>query len=388
MRIMHVHWGFPPIIGGVETHLACMLPVMAKRKNKLSLITGSVEGVRPEYMYKGVSIYRTPLMDLNWLFKRGLIGLENEIEAYFKKIIDIEKPQIINTHNMHYFSKVHIMILQQLAQAKGIPLILSAHNVWDDLLYIELTKNVKWDQIVAVSHYIKRELMGIGIPEDIITVIHHGVDTKQFHPNISPAPILKRHPILKGKKIIFHPARMGLAKGCDVSIKAMHLIKEKFPYAMLVLAGTKHIIDWGASQQKDIAYMVGLVKAMKLEKNILIDVYSIDEIAQLCVLAEVCVYPSTGSEPFGLTMLEALATARPMVVTNSGGMPEIVQGGINGYVVPVKDFETLALKVMQLLDNKALRNRLGNTGREIVLSHYTKEHMTENYLQLYKKILS
>ena len=88
MRIMHLHWGFPPIIGGVETHLACMLPVMTKRKNKLSLITGSVEGVRPECKYKGVSIYRTPLMDLNWLFKRGLVGLENEVEAYFKKIIE------------------------------------------------------------------------------------------------------------------------------------------------------------------------------------------------------------------------------------------------------------------------------------------------------------
>lgn len=385
---MHVHWGFPPVIGGVETHLACMLPVMAKHKNKLSLITGSVEGVRPRYVFKGVKIFRTPLMDLNWLFRRGLVGLEAEIESYFKGIIDAEKPQIINAHNMHYFSKSHITILHQITQARGIPLILSAHNVWDDLLYIELTKKIKWDHIIAVSHYIKRELMGIGVHEDAITVIHHGVDTDQFNPDISPAPILKKYPILKGKIIIFHPARMGLGKGCDVSIKAMRIITDKYPTAMLVLAGTKHIIDWGASQQKDIAYMLGLVKAMKLEKNILIDAYTIEEIAQFCVLASVCVYPSSVPEPFGLTMLEALATARPMIVTNSGGMPEVVQDGINGYVVPVKDFEALSLKIMQLIDNKLLRKRLGNAGLEIVLSHSTKEHMTLNYMRLYKKILS
>ena len=161
---------------------------------------------------------------------------------------------------MHYFSKSHITILEAYCRKKGIPLILTAHNVWDDLLFLELTRSIKWSHIIAVSHFIKKEIMGAGIDDRNITVIHHGIDTKIYHPRVKTDGILKRFPELKNRRIIFHPARMGLAKGCDVSIKALNIIKDKFPDAMLVLAGTKNIIDWGAHQQKDIAYMLDLVR--------------------------------------------------------------------------------------------------------------------------------
>ena len=91
------------------------------------------------------------------------------------------------------------------------------------------------------------------------------------------------------------------------------------------------------------------------------------------------------SEPFGLTMLEAMSTAKPMIVTEAGGMPEIIKDGINGFVVPVKDFESLASRVTQLLSNNDLRNRLGYTGRDMVERHYTKEIIAENTLRLYRK---
>jgi glycosyltransferase involved in cell wall biosynthesis len=157
---------------------------------------------------------------------------------------------------------------------------------------------------------------------------------------------------------------------------------------MLILAGTKHIIDWGSTQQKDIAYMLNLVKIFGLDDNVLIDVYSRKEIAKIYGLSEVCVYPSTSLEPFGLTMLEALATARPMVVTNCGGMPEIIRDGIDGFIVAPKDFEALASRCIQLLANDKLRRRLGDTGREIVEAHYKKEDVTKNTLNVYRKALA
>ncbi|MFH1282704.1 MAG: glycosyltransferase family 4 protein [bacterium] len=387
MNILHLHWGFPPIIGGVETHLATMLPVMVQYKHKVSLITGSVEGTKGSYLYKGAKIYRTPIMDLNWLFKRGFEGLEPEIKAIFEKVIDREKPDIVNAHNMHYFSKMHITLLRSITKKKGIPLVLSAHNVWDDMLFLDLIGNIDWDHIIAVSHFIKRELFAVSCPDKKVTVIHHGVDMKKYNPHVSTKSTLKKYPILKNRRIIFHPARMGLAKGCDISIKAINLIKNKYKDILLVLAGTKNIIDWGATQQKDIAYMIGLSKAMNLENNLLIDAFNMDEVASLYVLSSVCLYPSSAPEPFGLTMLEALSTGRPMIVTNSGGMPEIIQEGINGYVIPIKDTETLAMRIIQLLDNDSLRQRLGDTGLQIVKSHYTKEIMTSNYIKVYNKIL-
>nr|MBC8473838.1 glycosyltransferase family 4 protein [Candidatus Omnitrophota bacterium] len=124
-----------------------------------------------------------------------------------------------------------------------------------------------------------------------------------------------------------------------------------------------------------------------MRKNVLIDAFDLTDMPKLYAVSDVCVYPSTASEPFGLTMLEALSSAKPMVVTETGGMPEIIKDGINGFVVPIRDFEALASRVIQLISNKELHDRLGYTGRQMVEQNYTKEIVTRNTLDIYKSLL-
>ena len=281
LSIAHLHWGFPPVIGGVETHLTILLPELVSLGHKVSLLTCVAEGCKVDEEYRGVAVKRVPLMDLNWLYKRGLVGLEGEFKRDLTNFVNKAKPDILHAHNMHYFSKIHATVLEELSQNKGIPLFLTAHNVWDDILFLELTRNIKWTHIIAVSHFIRKELIGIGCSHKRVTTVHHGIDLDSFHPGKDPSIIFRKFPQLAGKKIIFHPARMGLAKGCDVSIKALHIIKKAIPDAMLVLAGTKNIIDWGDNQQKDIAYMVDLVKTFKLKDSVLIDCYKLEEMPLL-----------------------------------------------------------------------------------------------------------
>ena len=80
LSIAHIHWGYPPIIGGVETHLITVMPEMARKGHKVSLLTGAFEGTKSYYMDNGCHIFRTPIMDLNWLNKRGVNALEKEIK--------------------------------------------------------------------------------------------------------------------------------------------------------------------------------------------------------------------------------------------------------------------------------------------------------------------
>jgi len=236
-----------------------------------------------------------------------------------------------------------------------------------------------------VSHFIKKELMGAGIDDRKITVVHHGVDEHTFRPGLDSRRILERYPQLKNRPVVFHPARIGLAKGCDISVKAIGLVKQSHPDVILVLAGSKNIIDWGETQQKDIAYIVSLIKHFKLKKNVLIDVYSLEDMKELYAVSTVCVYPSSVGEPFGLTMLESLASGKPIIVTDSGGMPEIVRDGINGYVIPIRDFEVLASRIKQVIEDYKLRIRLGYTGRQMVESQYTKERVTKDLIAIYNK---
>jgi glycosyltransferase involved in cell wall biosynthesis len=386
-RILQVHWGFPPTIGGVETHLTVLLPELVVQGHKVALMTGSFPGESPHDQYRGVDVYRNPLLDLNWLVKRGLDGLEPDIEGLFTERLDEFTPDVVHVHNMHYFSEPHARILQRLCKERHIPLVLTAHNVWDDTLFLRLTRDIDWSHIIAVSHYIRMELHGVGIDDRRTTTIHHGINIAPFSHNRRSQLVLRKYPQLKNRKVVFHPARIGIAKGCDVTIKAMRVVVDRLPEAMLILAGSKNIIDWSVTQEKDIAYFIDLIRTLDLEKHVLIDVFPIEAMPDMYSVSDVVVYPSSVAEPFGLTMLEAFAARRPIVVTDMGGMPEVVQNEISGYIVHQRDYELLSDRIISLLRNARLRRRIGENGRRIVEQHYTPFIMTRAHLRVYAQVL-
>jgi glycosyltransferase involved in cell wall biosynthesis len=386
MKIAMLHWGFPPIIGGVETHLVSLMPELVRMGHKVSLLTGSAEDASENFDFKGVHVHRSQFFDLNWLFKSNFQEVDDNVWDITVAFLDEMKPDVIHAHNMHYFSRYHTRVLEHYALRHRVPLILTAHNVWKDKLFLDLTCKVAWDKIIAISHYIKRELMAVGVPEEKISVIHHGIDEKLFHPGKTSSSIFKGHPKLKGKKrVIFNPARLGIAKGCDITIEAFRLVKDKFPDAMLLMSGSGNIIDWGLTQNKDISFLVSLIKHLGLESSVYINTFSLNkEMPELYRRAEVIVYPSTSEEPFGLAMLEAMASSKPIVVTESGGMPEIIKDDINGYVIPKGNHEHLADKIIRLLSDDKLRSKLGKNGRQQVERMYTRRIYAENIRKVYE----
>jgi glycosyltransferase involved in cell wall biosynthesis len=260
--------------------------------------------------------------------------------------------------------------------------------VWDEEIFLDLTVHFPWDHIIAVSHFIKREIAGCGFDDARITVVHHGIDTGMFRRRTDIEPLYGKYPRLKGKRVMFHPARISLGKGAMTSIKAAGIVRKNIDNVLLVLAGSGNIIDWDAHMDGDMKYISALVRALGLEDNIHIDSFSIEQMAELYNLSEVCVYPSSAQEPFGLTMLEAQASEKAIVVTRAGGMAEIIHDGINGYVVPVRHHEDLAHRVLTLMNDAGLRQRLGTVGRTNVLTHFTKEIMAAATLDVYRAVLN
>jgi glycosyltransferase involved in cell wall biosynthesis len=279
--------------------------------------------------------------------------------------------------------------VEQYALKNKVPLVLTAHNIWTDKLFLDLTCKISWDKIIAISHYIKRELSAVGVPNEKMAVVHHGTDEKIFFPGKPSSFLFKKYPELKGKKrVVFSPARIGLAKGCDITIEAFRLVKNKFPDSMMVMSGSGNIIDWGLSQNKEIAFFISLIKHLHLEDSVYINTFSIDkEMPELYRLADLVVYPSSVQEPFGLAMLEAMATAKPIIVTEAGAMPEIIKNDVNGYVVPMRNHEALAEKIIGLLSDDELRVQLGRTGREQVETIYNMKVYAKKVFKIYEDVI-
>ena len=110
-----------------------------------------------------------------------------------------------------------------------------------------------------------------------------------------------------------------------------------------------------------------------------------ETIADLYVQATVFVMPSW-FESFGISVIEAMAFGIPVVATTAGALPEVVEDGVTGLLVPPGDSGALATAITRLLNDAPLRARLGAAGRERVLARYTPERIAEQTLALYERV--
>lgn len=383
MRIAIIHWGYPPVIGGVETHLSLLGPYFVKEGHSVSLLTGAHTESRSSYTDRGMHVTRLPIMDLNWLYKRGFTNLDKEVRKSTRSFLDKADPEVLHVHNMHYFSELHAKIVEEEACRRNVPLILTAHNVWADSLCMKLTREIKWSRVIAVSNFIKHSLEGFGLDGGKVTTIHHGIDGAPFF-KASAKKAYAKYPILRGKRIFFHPARMGLAKGSDVVVQAFRRIKEKAPDAFLVLAGTKNIIDWGETQERDIAYILELLDMFNLREHTLIDQYPLSLMPAMYAAAEVVAYPSSMAEPFGIAMLESFAATKPLIVSCVGGMPEVVRNGKTGYVIEPLNHQELAETAIQMFKNHRLARSVAKAGNAAFKKQYTLPRMAEDTIAVYQ----
>jgi hypothetical protein len=332
-------------------------------------------------------------MDLNSLDKHRILKQAPEIRNEMEDFIEKTGPDLVHAHNMHYFSPVHADILGDIKKRFGIPLVLTAHNVWPDnnRIWKEMTKRAGiWDAVIAVSHYIKKELVRSGYDDKRVTTVHHGIDLNKFAPPQAgdSQKLLDRYPEFKGRRVIFHPARLNLEKGSHISLKALDIIRKEFPDVLLVLAGTEKAVDWGSTHHRHVLKISGMIDSMALRDHVFVKFFAWDEMPLIYKAAEFSVYPSCFQEPFGLVMLESMASGKPVVVSRAGGMPEVIQNGINGFVVEMANGKQLADKCLYLLKNPHTCLRMGYSGRKMVEDNWTKEIMTLRTMQVYEETIS
>jgi glycogen synthase len=111
------------------------------------------------------------------------------------------------------------------------------------------------------------------------------------------------------------------------------------------------------------------------------------DVTPVMSLMDVVVIPSVW-EPFGMVAAEAMSVGRPVVVSRAGGLPEVVEDGISGLVVPPGDPGALFQAIDRLLADSELRDRLAETGRQRVAERFTVEVMAGNMLALYHQLLA
>ncbi len=170
--------------------------------------------------------------------------------------------------------------------------------------------------------------------------------------------------------------RMIALKGLNVAIEAFYQISKETK-AHLVFAGTGKEDPW---------------KRMLDQRNVPKDDYTFlgtvpyQEMPWLYPLASAFILPSY-SESFPMTILEAMACKLPVIATNVGGIPEMIDNGRNGLLFQPGDPTGLSNNLLKVLDDEGFASKLGERGRERVCEEFTSTKMASSTAEMYRKVL-
>jgi glycosyltransferase involved in cell wall biosynthesis len=225
--------------------------------------------------------------------------------------------------------------------------------------------------------------MSINLQKEV-SVIPPAVDTTIFNPNVLGDHKRRELGMDKDTPAILYCGNWSEWKGVEILIKSMVKVIKLFPEAKLILAWGEPY-DW-YNERKII--INNMIQKLGLSNNI-IEVGICGDIEKLMAVSNVYVAPFITTERVAdrpLSILEAMACGKPIVATNVGGIPEIVENGKNGFLVRPRAPLELAEAICMLLEDKILAERMGRKGAEYVFKNCNIEAITAKYDNLYSEI--
>ena len=396
MRIGLTHYAFYPITGGVESHLLDLGAGLVKEGHEVHALVGSLDGSPSFEEIQGIKVHRRDLMNPFYVRERkahlGLPAEEvvhtilKEIKVMYKSFIDENGIDIIHAHNFHHFLPAHALALTELHD-QGLATVLTIHEVWSEFICEDLLERTRWDGIIAVSRHVQEGIREQAPNLQKLHLIYHGIDTTLFSQYNRDNNWVEKLG-LKDRPTIIHPARMLPWKGVIYSVMAMEMVRKEFPDAILIITDTEDIIDWIGELKGYKEQVFETIKRLGLQYHLYIQSFPYLELPKVYNHCQVVIYPTIGEEPFGLVPLEAMACAKPVVVTKSGGLVESVIDGETGFIIEKRDVNTLAEKICLLLRDEKLAQQMGEAGRRHVEEHFSQERMVHQVSELYQKVVT
>jgi glycosyltransferase involved in cell wall biosynthesis len=372
MRVLQIHWTFPPTTGGVESHVADICTGLAERGCDVTVLTGEPA---PQPV-PGVRIVCSELLDLERI-RGGLCdqdGYPATVLDELDRTVAQVRPDVVHGHNLHHFAAAPALAVDQLARRYGFAVHHTFHETWPDLLH-EWPVYRGWSGNYAVSRHVRDECAArIGFAPALRPL---GIDITRFR---TGRIAFDRHDV----PVVLHPARLLPWKGVHVSVRMVALLAERAIPVRLVVTDTGRIADWDGELSDYRVEILDLIDELGVGDRVELRAASYRDMPALYEQADVVVYPTVAAEPYGLVPLEAMSSGRPVVASNCGGIPETVVDGVTGWLVEPEDPVGLATRVLSLISDPEAARRMGAAGRAHVAAHFDIEQYLDELVDSYR----
>ena len=388
MRVLMLSWEYPPrVVGGISRVVHDLSHKLVNSGHDVTVVTYKDGNVPYFEDDDGVLVYRvdnfmiSPNNFIDWIMQLNF----NMIAKAGEIIAEKGKFDVIHAHDWltAYAGKT-------LKHAYNTPLISTIHATEagrNSGIRGEMQKYIndtEWmltyesSEVIVNSHYMKNELQRLfGLPYEKINVVPNGVNLTLFN-DVERDYDFRRIFAMDNEKIILFMGRLVYEKGITTLISAMPKILNNYHDAKLVIAGKGGMIDELRAQVNYLGlgnkvYFTGYLGSKDVQK--------------MYKCADVAVFPST-YEPFGIVALEAMLSGTPVVVSDIGGLNEIVEHGVNGMKSYAGNANSLADSILALLFNPELCETVTKNAKEKVKSQYNWTKITEETHFAYEKAIA
>jgi glycosyltransferase involved in cell wall biosynthesis len=386
MKILVLTWEFPPrIVGGIARHVAELYPELVKQGHEIQLVTVQFGDVLADELVEGIHVHRVPVGESHHFFE-WVVQMNRIMEEYGGNLIrDQGGFDLIHAHDW-LVGEAAIALKNQFK----LPLVTTIHATEhgrNSGIYNDIHRHVHHQEfgltheswrVIVCTDYMKREVaQALRTPIDKIDVVFNGIraEKKQIPPEVDLTAFRRRF-AAPDEKIVYYVGRMTHEKGIARLLEAApQVLKARQGAVKFVIIG-----GGNTTQYHYHARDLGI-----FDRVVFTGFMPDDDLNIFQTIADCAVFPSL-YEPFGIVALESFAARVPVVVSDTGGLPEVVKHGETGLVTKRGDPNSIAAAITQVLEDTALAQRLvENAYRD--LARFRWDRLAEQTAQIYQRVV-
>jgi len=385
MRVAMFSWEYPPkSVGGLAQHVYDLTNALSDLGVEIHLFTMGEPGLPEMERVNGVQVYRVIPYNVSspdfttWVAQLNVALLEKAIPV----LSENEGFNLVHGHDW-----LVAYAARAIKHAFHIPLVATIHATEYGRNYGLHNDNqrhisdVEWWlcyeawQVICCSHYMEQEMKYVfQIPDDKLKVIPNGVDPSNF---VQKNEKRTRNDYASAnEKIVFFVGRLVREKGVQVLLDAVPMVLSRMPNTKFIIGGKGPHMQ----ELQDQAARMGISQSVYFTGYI--DAYTRNS---LYSWSDVAVFPSL-YEPFGIVALEAMAAHIPVVVSDTGGLSEIVRHNVDGLKAYLGNPRSLADMILNVLQNPQQAQQMQHNAYQRVIQKFSWEDIAAQTLEVYKKV--
>jgi len=384
MKVCVLTWEFPPlIVGGLARHCHGLGKAMAEKGHDINVATLAFPGSPASEEIDGVKVFRASAEIGHPHFITWTLLFNHFLE---KRIADIDANADFDVLHVHdWLTAPAGIALKHFAKK---PMVFTVHSTEygrsglhsPDSFAID---GIEWwatydaSKVIVTTEFMKREVCGhFHLPWDKVDVIPNAIDFTKFNIYVDRDSVRRRYGINPHEKLVLCVGRLVPQKGVEYLIQAIPRIAQRYPEAKFIIVGEgwlKGHLEYLANQtgQRWKITFTGFIPDM--------------ELVNLMKSADVLVIPSI-YEPFGIVALEGMAAGVPVVVSQIGGLTEVVEHDRTGIFVYARSSDSIAWGVDRVLSDWGHATWLTQNAKEKVQSTYSWEAVAMKTIEVFEKI--